>query len=358
MNVKIRLPWPVCMFLAIAYCAVADDGSALWQALTDAPPSIPQSESRLAALKALDDWIAIPDSEKSPELIAYYRRSVDHVIDLLSKERPKQGIRYFQLYSSSEIIQTPSVVFAIDLDQGPNKDLHKTPEEEGETFCMTDEQVDKLTSLIDVSFHTHEHSDHIDYELTRALIEKGKTVVVTESNKKMWGDQPWAEKLVTLKQTLGTPLDVGKLKVDVLWDHQWNNAEHSSGTPCNAYVITTPEGMTVATKGDINCALQWYGWLNVLVEGGKSIDLMVGSPIYWRGVNLTKQIDALLAPVWAPGHNWEFEHRSAGEDYGNASPFTRSNAYLALSAKKGSTVVLSWGEHFDMPKPRKKNSEQ
>jgi L-ascorbate metabolism protein UlaG (beta-lactamase superfamily) len=328
----------------------ADEGEGLWEALMKAPPSVSQSKARQEALQALDDWIAQPDSEQSPELIAYYRKAVDHVLTMLDSERPKKGVRYFQLYSSSAVFQTPSCTFAIDLDQGPNKGLLKTPEEDGTAFCMTDEQVARMAGLVDYSFHTHEHSDHIDYELTQALLEREKTVVVTESNKERWADQPWADRLVTLRQTIGSPRRVGDLKVHVLWDHQWNNEEHTSGTPCNAYVITTPDGVTVATKGDINCALRFYGWLNVLADGGATIDLMVGSPLYWRGANLNRQIDALMAPIWAPAHNWEFEHRRAGEAKGNASPFLYSCSSLDRAVTQGGVVVLSWGEHLDIRK--------
>ena len=349
------MDWKTCAVMGILVAAgavnavAADDGGRIWEALMKAPPSVPQSKAREQALQALDDWIARPDSEKSPELIAYYRNAVDHVLAMLESERPKKGVRYFQLYSSSAILQTSSCVFSFDLDQGPNKGLFDTPEKEGTAFCMTDEQVARLAGLIDYSFHTHEHSDHIDCEMTQALLEQEKTVIVTESNKQVWAGEPWADRLVTLRQTIDSPRRVGDLKVHVLWDHQWNNEEHSSGTPCNAYVVTTPEGVTVAAKGDINCALRLYGWLSVLVERGTTIDLMVGSPIYWRGVNLTRQIDTLLAPIWAPGHNWEFEHRPAGETQGNATPFLYSCSALERTVKHGTTVVLSWGEHLDIP---------
>jgi len=348
--------WKTCAAMSILVVAGAGnevragEGEDLWQALMKAPPSVRQSDARQRALQDLDDWIGRPDSEQSPELVAHYRNAVDHVLAMLESERPKKGLRYFQLYSSSAVFQTPSCVFAIDLDQGPNKGLHKTPEEEGTAFCMSDEQVARLADLIDYSFHTHEHSDHIDYELTQALLERGKTVVVTGSNKELWAREPSADGLLALRQTIGRPRRVGDLKVHVLWDHQWNNEEHSSGTPCNAYVITTPEGVTVATKGDINCALRLYGWLNMLVEGGTAIDLVAGSTIYWRGVNLTRQIDALFAPTWAPGHCWEFEHRPSGEAKGNASPFLYSLSTIDRAVTQGDSVVLSWGEHLDIRK--------
>jgi len=326
--------------------------NSLWEALLDAPPSMEPTPARQAAVEALDDWIAQPDSERSPELVAYYRRAVDRVIQSLQAERPTEGIRCFQLYSSSAIVQTPSCTFAIDLDQGPNEDLHQTPEEENVPFCMTDGQVAALADLIDYSFHTHEHADHIDLELTKAFLDRGKTVIATESTKTIWAGEAWAEKIVAPKQTLAEGERIGGLEVNVLWDHQWNNSEHSSGTPCNAYVITVPEGLTVATKGDINCALQWYGWLHVLANRGQTIDIMVGSPLYWRGVTLTREIDALLTPLWLPGHNWEFTHRPSGEPRGNASGFWQSYALLHVAAKHGDVAVLSWGEYIDIPQPR------
>ncbi len=334
--------------LSAAYAAEASSDG-IWKALLDAPPQVEMSKARKAALEALDGWLARPNSERSEECIAYYRNAVDRVIQLLKTERPKKGIRIFQLYSSSVVVQSPSCVFALDLDQGPNEDLHKTPEEEGVPLCMTDNQVADLADLLDYSFHTHEHADHIDYEITKALIDRDKTVVTTESAKAIWANEPWSQKILTLPQTLGEAKGAGKLAVNTLSDHQWNNDAHTSGTPCNAYVITTPEGVTVATKGDINCALQFYGWLNVLLEKGCSIDVITGSPVYWHGVNLTREIDEILKPLWLPGHNWEFVHRHSGEAYGNASPFSRSYSLLHGMAKSGRTSVLSWSEYIDVP---------
>lgn len=340
-----------CMMLSGVSAASGADG--IWQALLDLPPSLEATAARQGAVEALDEWIGQPDSEESQERVAYYRRAVDRVIQTLQAERPKQGIRCFQLYSSSSIVQTPTCTFSIDLDQGPNEDLHQTPEEEGVSFCMRDDEVAALADLIDYAFCTHEHGDHVDYELMRALVERGKTVVTTASAKEVWAGEVWAEPIVTPEQTLGKGLRIGVLEVNVLWDHQWNNIEHSSGTPCYGYVVTTPEGITVAAKGDINCALQWYGWLNVLVKKGRTIDVMVGSPLYWRGVTLTGEIDTLLASLWLPGHNWEFGHRPAGEARGNASAFWQSYALLRMTARHGDASVLTWGEYIDVAEARK-----
>ncbi len=339
--------WFFALVCLLAGWAGAAPNGDIWRALLDSPPSVHADRARDAAVGALDKWLEQPNSEQSPECVAYYRQAVDRVIHLLRTERPKKHVRVFQLYSSSVVVQTPSCVFAIDLDQGPNENLHQTPEEEGVAFCMTDFQVGALADLVDCSFHTHEHADHIDYEISQALLARGKTLVAPESAKDIWAGDSWAGKIVTPLQTLGEGTRIGNLVVDVLWDHQWNNDAHSSGTPCNAYVITTPEGITVATKGDINCGLRFYGWLHLLKEKGRRIDFMVGSPIYWHGVSPIREIDALFKPVWLPGHNWEFVHRKSGEARGHVSTYTLSETLLRSACKRGRSAVLSWGEYLD-----------
>lgn len=335
--------------VCISALAAADTGGDVWKALLEAPPAPSMTKPREPALESLDAWLAQPNSEQSPECIAYYRRAVDRVIHLLQTERPRKGVRVFQLYSSSVLFQTASCVVAIDLDQGPNENLHQTPEEEGVAFCMTDAQVAALAERIDYAFHTHEHADHIDYEITQALLARGKTVVATEGTKHLWENEPWAAKIVVPGQTLGNPQRIGRVEAEVLWDHQWNDNAHTSGTPCNAYLITLPEGITIATKGDINCALQFFGWLDVLKQKGHTIDVLTGSPIYWHGVSLVSEIDALEAPLWLPAHNWEFVHRHPGDTYGHVAPYRRTYSLLRGLVKHGQVNVLSWGEYIDIP---------
>jgi L-ascorbate metabolism protein UlaG (beta-lactamase superfamily) len=305
--------------------------------------------ARQQALAGVDAFIARPDSEQLEDLIAYYQAAVDRVLDTLQKERVASGVRIFQLYSSSVIVQTPETVFAFDLDQGPNQHLNQTPAEEGVAFRMNDAQLTRLASLVDYVFVTHEHSDHVDLQLTKALLDAGKTVIVTDSNKAMWKDLPWAEKLTVLEQTVKTPLEVGPLKVDVLRDHQWGKSSHVSGTPCNAFVVTTPGGLTVMTKGDINCGLQLYGWLNLLKQRGQRVDVVVGSLLFWRGVDTLAQWDALFSPLWLPGHAWEFEHRKAGLPQGNCTSFMQAWQATRDVSHSEKVQVLSWGEWIDVP---------
>lgn len=332
------------MTLWLAAGAIAPDLDAVWQGILANPPAREHTEARQEALKALDERLMQPDSERAQDVIAYYHRAINRALDVLESERPARGIRLFQLYSSSVIVQTPETVFAIDLDQGPHDNRSRAGAEDGAEFGLTPEHIARLARLVDIAFHTHEHDDHIDYEITKALCENGKTVVVTASNKRRCQDEPWAGKLVVLEQTVAQPHTVGVLTVDVLHDYQWDNEEHTSGTPCNAYLITTPGGTSVLSKGDINCGLRLYGWLQILAANGRHVDLITGSPGFWRGVNTAREIDALFSPVWAIGHVWEFTHRAAGKPGGATGTYTANLLMTRHLIQKGAPIVLSWGE--------------
>lgn len=340
----------VVLILVAAGPAVAEStGEEVAAALAAAPPSLPMTEARLEALTALDAFIAHPQSQDDPAVIAFYREAVDRGLDKLENERVTSGIRVFQFYSSSVVVQTPETVFAFDLDTGPNDGLDQKSADEGEPFHLTDAQVARLAKLVDYVFLTHLHLDHCDWQITDALMAEGKTVVVNPEHKEMWKDQPWAEKLVLLEQTIDEPNEVGPLKVHVLFDRQWGrDVRHSSGAQCDCYVITTPGGLTVMNKGDINCGLQLFGWLNLLKLNGVEIDVVTGSTIFWRGVDITAEWNALLDnPIWLPGHTWEFGHRR-GQAVGNSIPFVK--AFHLVNEPTGSDLVqpLSWGEWIDI----------
>jgi L-ascorbate metabolism protein UlaG (beta-lactamase superfamily) len=326
----------------------AQDLNAVWQGILANPPALKHTEARHKALEALDERLAQADSERAHDVIAYYQRAVNQTLDLLESEHPAAGLRLFQLYSSSVIVQNPETVFAIDLVSGLEEAASDLDREEGSKLRMTSNQIARFARLIDISFHTHEHLDHIDAEITKALCEAGKTVVVTESNRKYWQDEPWANDLVVLQQTVAEPHSLGALSVDVLHDFQWDTEDHSSGTPCNAYLITTPGGMSVLTKGDINCGLRLYGWLEIMAANGRHVDLVTGSSIFWRGVNTAREIDALFSPVWAIGHVWEFTHRSAGKPGGATGTYTTNLMLTRHNFLKGTPIVLSWGEYLDL----------
>jgi len=346
-----RHAWTLCaLVLLVGVVRAESQGEKIAADLNAAPPSVPMTEAREKALGALDAFIGRPMSEKDPALVAYYQAAIDRALDKLESDRVASGIRILQLYSSAYIIQTPETVFAFDLDQGPNEEIAQTPAQEDVPFRMTNSQVSRIAKLVEYTFLTHAHRDHCDFQLTRALMAAGKTVIANPENVEIWKDQPWAEKIVTLPQTTTQPNEVGPLKVDVLWDRQWGrDPRHSSGMQCDCYVITTPGGVTVMNKGDINCGLQLYGWLNLLKNRGQKIDVVVGSTLFWRGVELTPEWNALIKPLWLPGNNWEFGHRKDTLPVGNCGTYLGSWNRLKEIAGPDKVQSLSWGEWIDIP---------
>jgi hypothetical protein len=61
-----------------------------------------------------------------------------------------------------------------------------------------------------------------------------------------------------------------------------------------------------------------------------------------------REIDALLSPVWAVGHTWEFEHRSPGKEGGATGTYIQNYQITRLNTRNGTPVILSWGEHLDL----------
>ncbi len=135
--------------------------------------------------------------------------------------------------------------------------------------------------------------------------------------------------------------------MDVLHDTQWDNEEHTKGTPCNAYLVTTADGAGVLTKGDINSGTELYAWLEAMVARGRRVDLVLGTPLFWRGPDRTREIDALLEPVWCVGHVWEFTHRKRGERGGATGTYGMNLFALRRQVREDAATVLTWGEGFD-----------
>jgi hypothetical protein len=367
--------WIVLLMIGSGAALGDQQGDAIAAALQNAPPSLPMTEARQKALKELDDFIGRPRSERLEPVIHYYQAAVDRALDKLEKDKVTSGVRVFQLYSSSAIVQTPETIFAFDLDQGPNERLDQTPTQEGIRFCMTEKQIARVAALVNYSFHTHAHGDHIDFQLTKALLDAGKTVIVTEECKAMFQEmakekkedkkrrrsfsEVWdkmtpeqrsamADKLTVLDQTVKTPNQLGPLKVDVLRDRQWGKTLHTSGMQCNAFVVTLPDGVTVMTKGDINCGLQLYGWLSLLKQRGVKVDAVIGSALFWKGVEVYPEWDALFKPLWLPGHTWEFGHRGRNEPKGHCAAYEDIWRFVRSSMHTDKVQSLSWGEWIDV----------
>lgn len=304
---------------------------------------------RQAVLASLDGFLEKPGSERSNEVAAYYRAMVDHALAEIAAEKVEEGVVIWKLYSSALVVKTPKTVFGIDLDEGPNSNSgnpDKVAGLSGITLHMTAKQRRRLAELVDVSFHTHRHHDHVNYQITKELVAAGKTVVVTEDIRTMWRDEPFASGLTVLTPLRGPKHRVGKLRVEVLRSRQWMARDHSVECPCNAYLVTTDNDVNVLFKGDINDGEEILPWLREIKARGDGVDLYVSAPFFWSGTDALPKIQRMFAPFIIPGHEYEFTHRKPGESGSGTGSYTSMWGRFRASIDRGKCAILSWGEKF------------
>ena len=319
------------------------------QALLATPATVDNHEQRCALLAALDTFLEQPDSERSDVVPAYYQAMIDHALDEIASDTVEEGVVICKLYSSAMVIKTPRTVFGIDLDEGPNSSSggpDKVAGLDGITFHMTADQRTRLAELVDVSFHTHRHHDHVNYQITQELIKAGKTVVVPGDIRDMWAGEPFASSLTVLDAAGGEKHDIDDLTVEVLTSRQWMAADHTVQCPCNAYLVTTDNGINVFTKGDINDGSDILPWLGEVKARGEGIDLYVSSLGFWWGKDGFPQIQRLFDPLLVPGHEYEFTHRKPGESGSGTGSYGSYCKRFDAALRRGKAVILSWGERF------------
>ena len=217
----------------------------LGAALLKIPPSLKNFEKRIEILKTLDNLLKIPNSEKGKSIIRYYQKMIDYALKQIETEKIKDGLTIWKFYSSGFIIKTPRATFALDLCEGPNKDIYG--KESVHPFSFTSQQREKIAKLVDYSFHSHHHYDHLGYQMVKELWRQKKRIIVTQQNKDCWKKEPFAKDLI-VPGDKGL-FDIGTLKVRVY--HGWQHMNPETKDQCNAYLITTDNNISILLKGDI-----------------------------------------------------------------------------------------------------------
>ena len=313
------------------------------------PATAAADDRRQALLVSLDGILEQPDSERSDEVAAYYRAMIDHALAEIAATKVDEGVVVWKLYSSALVVKTPKAVFGIDLDEGPNSNSGNPDKVAGLAdikLHMTAKQRTILAKLLDVSFHTHRHHDHVNYQITEALVAAGKMVVVPEDIRSMWRDEPFVSRLTVLTPGAGHKHRVGELGVEVLGSRQWMARDHSVECPCNAYLVTTDNGLNILFKGDINDGQEILPWLRKIEARGEGVDLYVSALFFAENKDAVTQIQRMFDPFIIPGHEYEFTHRKRGESGAGTGSYGSQWRGLRPSIDRGKCVVLSWGEKF------------
>ena len=292
-------------------------------------------------------------------LVEYYRRRVDKVIREVRRTRVTTGVMVWKLHSSGFVFKTPKTVFSIDLidnvmrsplgnDLLQDPDVWDRPCEETPCgMCMTARQRQALAEQIDYAFHTHQHRDHISWDLARLTMAAGGKVIGTPGIRSAWARYGYGDKLVVLRHTDATKKKpkvnrIGPLQVRLHQGYQIGGG--GCDTQCNAYVITSGSGVTVYAKGDTNDT-SLYNWMVRAKSFGAKIDLAVGNISTGDLAEPTARLFDFFA---IPGHDWDMIHGPVvkGTYWWHVGPWAGVYDQMDWLFARDRCELLTWGERY------------
>ncbi|MDD2710946.1 MAG: MBL fold metallo-hydrolase [Verrucomicrobiae bacterium] len=295
-------------------------------------------QKRLEVLKKMDQRLSAPFSEKDPEVAQSYQGKVDAVIEDIGKIKVARGMVVWKLYASSFIVKTPEMVFAVDLCEGPNRNILGGPVS---PFCFKQQQRRRLARLIDCSFHTHHHFDHVSYQMAEELARNGRKVIVTPQHLEYWKDVPFRKRLTVFDGGKNS-FKVGTLAVRV--HRGWQSV--SPEVQCHAYLITVDGKISLLFKGDLFDGDEFSRVLGAWKKNGVRIDLFLSSLWTASGRDIVRETTRLFDPFFIPAHEWEFTHRKEGQAGVATQSYGQLFAKLKNHVRRGKAAVLMWGERL------------
>ena len=218
--------------------------------LSEHPAGPVASAERLLALAALDAIVHDTANDDSPELHAFMDTRIGRVLEQLKGKATRKGLEIFKLYNDGFIVRSRSVTLGFDLcgTRGPVK-------------WIPDSLMQALVGHCDALFISHRDPDHADANVVRMATERGIPVYAPEDY-----DNPSVKHV-------RSDFAAGKVQVQLLPGHQ-------DDLQNNIYVVTFPEGYTLAHCGD-QYNREDLPWLKAVTE------------------QLTLPLDVLIIDCWA-----------------------------------------------------------
>ncbi len=343
-------------------------------------PSHYRGSKREAAVEAFNAHVYW-EGPYSKALGDFYRARIAQALsDIETARPPRKGVLVWKLYSSGVVLKSAEGVFAFDVIEGPHPDTGEPPESAAaayeEDLCSlywNDDLRDQYVRAVDALFVTHYHNDHVSRLLTSKLLDAGKTVVMTEQNKRHYVELGVkdADRIMTMPQDrvnyiasreyyIPLPsVDGRRRSAETVraitfngFQDEYRRTEHDGGIVMtlnpdpsraenNVYIVRIG-GVNVFHNGDIHHCPSFCPWLVNLVGGPWQPDLCLTVPWYenWEPL-LTKLFPkASLLIV----HDLELGHTKLRPDAPDPRPLFR----FGLADPR----CLLWGERFHYQKPR------
>ena len=302
--------------------------------LYDNRPDYPEPPARRTALLLLDAVLHDVYAPHRPPVQDFFKSRITRAIEEIEHSELSEGLRIWKLYNHGFVVQAKSVIIGFDLVRGKSVKV--------EPFCIEDAEMSRLIDRCDVLFISHYHADHAEQWVAQTFIDQGKPVVAPPD---IWEGKPIHKQLKHLERVAHReqllPVKGGELnlKVVVYPGHQGLDIIN------NNYLVTTPEGLSVAQMGDQSNDDDFH-WID---EVGKYKDLDVLLPNCWT-TDIVRVARGFNPGLIISGHENEMGHT-----IDHREPY-----WLTYQRQKGSDrfggssdvgyptplVLMTWGESY------------
>lgn len=295
-------------------------------------PSVPENRERAMAKLLMDAVFHDAYAVYRKPTQHFFREKVDKVIRELETTRIEKGVRIWKVYNLGFIARTKTVTLAFDLVTGITGG--------SADFAMSSEQVDRLAKQCDVLFISHWHPDHADKAMAESFLQKGLPVVAPGQ---AWQQDSIHSRITHLERMAEKQqhlqLKNNSLDLIVYPGHQMKAIDD------NVYLVTTPEGISLAHIGDqINEGdfMIDFNWIDQVASHHK-VDVLM--PNAWT-TDIFRIVRGFDPKMVIPGHELEMGH-----PVWDRLPFWGDDAYLELNyaelkKSKYPVLVMVWGESF------------
>jgi len=296
------------------------------------PPVVHDNFRRTAAKMLLDAVAHDHFAAFRKPFQQFFHARVDRVVQELENTKVEKGVRIWKIYNMGFIARTNTVTLAFDLVSGITSD---SPD-----FAMNPDEVDRIAKQCDALLISHRHEDHADIQMAEKFVDLGLPVLATEET---WPNEPIHSKIIH-PERIAEKLQHLKLKkytldLFVFPGHQLTSAIN------NVYLVTTPEGITLAHDGDQinegNMMTDW-DWIDQ-VHKNHRVDVLMTNAWTTDIFRIARGFDPKLV---LSGHEIELGHT-----VWDRLPYWGDDKYLGLNyaelkKSKYPVVAMIWGESY------------
>lgn len=254
-----------------------------------------------------------------------WEQGCKRVLATLAKTTPAEGeLQVLKVYNMGYVFRTSKHCFAIDL-------------------CWRGSKADamKLCRYIDVLFITHPHGDHYTDVMLEAVLESGKTLVLSKD----YGPEAADGNKIVMWEDRLKPVDMDGLKVCTFKGNQ--NKKEPEKMPNNVYHIQF-DGWTILHHGD-NSDHKRDGQLKKLAAPDVVIAATWNKPKHLMDAVRTCPDASEHSTVFISSHENEYGHRvQQRESYWET--FTRSDRYGDPEYDYFPWMTMEAGESFTFTK--------